>query len=265
MTLAFFPKDLQDILIGFSARENTIGRSSSRVFQYQKDEDIFYLKIVPMNEEIIRERDLLHWLKDKIPVPEVIYWQEYDGYFFLLTTGMKGEMACTFPEEKVLEPIEATVRKLAEGLLRLQAVDFSDCPYKNNLEIKLAKAQELIKTNLVDMDDWEDNNEFSSPQELLDWLILHQPQEELCFTHGDYCLPNIFLNNTGVSGFIDWGTGGIADKWQDIALCVRSLGYNLGDIDKIEKQRYLNILFTSLGMEPDWNKIEYYILLDELF
>jgi kanamycin kinase/aminoglycoside 3'-phosphotransferase-3 len=60
---------------------------------------------------------------------------------------------------------------------------------------------------------------------------------------------------------------GIADKYQDIALCCRSLKKNLagayggsvrGEIDD-------KLLFDNLGIAPDYEKIRYYILLDELF
>lgn len=53
--------------------------------------------------------------------------------------------------------------------------------------------------------------------------------------------------------------GGIADTYQDIALCVRSLKHNFGT------DEYTELLFKHLDMEPDWERIDYYILLDELF
>lgn len=99
--------------------------------------------------------------------------------------------------------------------------------------------------------------------DLYHWLIENKPSEELCFTHGDYFLPNIFIDGNFVTGFIDLGRAGIADKWQDIALCVRSIGYNLRNCDG--KDRYVDMLFEHLKIEPDWEKINYYILLDELF
>lgn len=56
---------------------------------------------------------------------------------------------------------------------------------------------------------------------------------------------------------------GNADKWQDIALCVWSIGYNLRNCDG--KDKYVDMLFDYLTIEPDWDKINYYILLDEPF
>jgi kanamycin kinase/aminoglycoside 3'-phosphotransferase-3 len=79
---------------------------------------------------------------------------------------------------------------------------------------------------------------------------------------GRYCLPNVFIDGNAMTGFIDVGRGGIEDKWQDVALCVRSLGYNLRHTDK---QKYVDLLFSHLGLQPNEEKICYYILLDELF
>jgi kanamycin kinase/aminoglycoside 3'-phosphotransferase-3 len=88
---------------------------------------------------------------------------------------------------------------------------------------------------------------------------LNKPKEDLVFSHGDYCLPNIFLEGGEITGFIDLGRAGIADKWQDIALAIRSLEYNL------KSDKYIDLFFRYLEIEPDYEKIKYYILLDELF
>ena len=46
--------------------------------------------------------------------------------------------------------------------------------------------------------------------------------------HGDYCLPNIILNNWKFSGFIDLGRGGIGDRHIDVLWGIWTLKYNLG-------------------------------------
>ena len=102
---------------------------------------------------------------------------------------------------------------------------------------------------------------------LLIWLVDNKAKKELVLSHEAFCLPNIFINNDKISGFIDLGRIGIGDKWNDIALCYRSLKWNA-------KGRYggngypkLNpdMLFDALEIEPNYEKLEYYTLLDELF
>ena len=63
-----------------------------------------------------------------------------------------------------------------------------------------------------------------------------------------------------ISGFIDLGRSGKADTWYDIAFCVRSIQHDLGNHKEL-----LDLSFNLLGLEPDLDKIKYYILLDELF
>ena len=49
----------------------------------------------------------------------------------------------------------------------------------------------------------------------------------------------------------------MGDKYRDIALCVRELS----EYDNY----YTDLFFEHLGLVPDYEKIKYYILLDELF
>jgi kanamycin kinase/aminoglycoside 3'-phosphotransferase-3 len=179
-----------------------------------------------------------------------------EDHDYLLMTGAIGEMACS---EKYLNNPESLVRLLAEGIKMLQAVDISGCPFDITLKRKLNAARDRIEKGQVDMNNWEETNLFNSPKELYDYLVANQPKEEIVFSHGDYCLPNVFFSRGAVTGFIDLGRAGIADKWQDIALCVRSLEHNLKSKD------YSDLLFEYLGIQPNYEKIKYYILLDELF
>jgi len=266
--LPAFPADLIELVSGYICAKDRIGCSSAGVFRYEQGNDAFYLKIAEISDEIRRERDLLVWLKNKVPVPDIMYYTEQDGYAFMAVTKADGFMACDFSEdedgeqEKVHEPIAQTVKLLADALYMLHSLDVQECPIKNTLDHKLTTALYNIEHDLIDMEDFEESNNFDSPMELYHWLVENRPPEELCFTHGDFCLPNIFIDGESITGFIDLGRGGIADKWQDIALCVRSLRYNLHDT---EQQKYIDLLFTHLGIEANEEKINYYILLDELF
>ncbi len=80
-------------------------------------------------------------------------------------------------------------------------------------------------------------------------------------THGDFCLPNIILERNKVTGLIDLGRAGVADRYQDIALILRSLtsemNPNFNDCSDIFAQEY------GIDLEPD--KLEYYQMLDEFF
>ena len=134
------------------------------------------------------------------------------------------------------------------------------------------EALDYVKNNLVDVENTEPTtfgkDGFENPESLLKWLKENQPKNfEPVLSHGDFCLPNVFLLNDEFSGLIDLGGTGVADKYQDIALCYRSLKHNFGGVygGKVYKDFNPDLLFEKLGITPDWEKIRYYTLLDELF
>ena len=83
--------------------------------------------------------------------------------------------------------------------------------------------------------------------------------EDLVFTHGDYCLPNVLLLGGELTGFVDWGRAGVADLYKDIALVLRSLEKNTGE-------DLADMFFEAYGLSSrDADRVEYYKLLDEFW
>lgn len=72
-------------------------------------------------------------------------------------------------------------------------------------------------------------------------------------THGDFCLPNILVENNKFKAFIDLGDSGIGDPWRDYAWCIWSLEYNL------QTKEYTHILLEKLGIEFNQEKYHRYI------
>lgn len=241
-----------------------VGMSDSTVVLFQDK----VLKIQPTGEEAENEYHVMTWLQDKLPVPKILGFERHEKKTYLLMSKIPGEMSCVEPYMRDPEQLTAI---LAEGLQMLWDVDISGCPYLWNLDRKLIRARFIVENNLVDMDNIDpgtfSENGFKDPEHLLIWLIDNRPEEELVLSHGDFCLPNIFIENGKVSGFIDLVRTGIADKWQDIALCYRSLLHNFNGMytGKPYPGFHPHMLFEKLGIEPDWEKIRYYMLLDELF
>jgi kanamycin kinase/aminoglycoside 3'-phosphotransferase-3 len=227
------------------------------------------LKIEKICRSSENERALLGWLEGKLPVPKIIEAETRDNTSFLLMSKLPGEMACS---EHSLRNIEDTVRALAKGIKMLWQIDISGCPCSNVLSEKLAQARRRVENDLVEVHEFMAErfaaDGFADVTDLYHYLDRNRPQEDLVFSHGDFCLPNVFVSGGEVTGFLDWGGGGAADRWQDIALCVRSLRYNCMECagySEAEHQKYRALLFHELGIAPDEEKIRYYILLDELF
>ncbi len=266
--LAFLPQDLQEMLGAWRFEANTIGCSSSHVYRVSSPAsgEAAYLKVQPATEDDMRsERDALLWLQGRLPVPRVLHYSQDGEMQYMLISEVQGLMAA---DEQFLasdlQSAQRMARLLARGLKMVHSVDVTDCPLRRPLGLVLAEAQMRVELGLIDTDDLQPENRGRSAQNILEQLInTRPPVDDLVFTHGDYCLPNIILQGDAVSGFVDLGRAGVADRYVDIALAVRSLRYNLG----LEYGTELAWLFLKeYGLEQvDEAKISYYILLDELF
>lgn len=236
--------------------KNTIGSSKAEIYHLVNHDREYYLKIEKTNQEFKHEQFILRWLYHKLPVPKIISKCEEGNYDYLLMTKAHGFMGCS---EKYLDHPEELVKLLAEGLSMLQSVNIKGCPFLCTVKNKLRLAEKRIGNHEIDMGGWKQTL-FKSPIDLYNYLVDNMPQnEELVFSHGDYCLPNVFFDQNHVTGFIDLGRAGVADMWQDIALCVRTIMLYL------KEKEYVDLLFDYLGLKPDYKKIFYYILLDVLF
>ena len=258
------PEKIKSILGSSVGSSDTVGMSQASVLVF----DDKVLKIDKICEESENEKEVMLWLKGKLPVPEVICHEIYNGRSYLLMSKLPGVMSCD--KSYLTKPQELT-GILATGLKMLWETDISNCSYHFNLDRKLEMARYNVEHDLVDVDNVDPDtfgeNGFESPKHLLDWLVHNRPEEDIVLSHGDYCLPNIFINDGKISGFLDLGKTGCADRYQDIALCYRSLKDNYEG--KYAGGTYEGFnpdsLFNQLGIDPDWGKINYYILLDELF
>ncbi len=259
---------LPNIISKYIARKSfqtdSIGKSTAGVYVFED----MVLKMQPISEESENELQMMRWLNGKISVPNVIEHICENGYSYLLMTKCAGHMSCA--EQYMTNPAKQT-ELLAEVMHQLWSIPTEDCPRHWPLEKRLCQAADNVSSGNVDVAGAQPNtfgsNGFKNPEHLLKWLIDNKPKETQVISHGDFCLPNIFVSDTGLTGLIDLGKAGIADKWQDIALCYRSLSNNYSGVYDGVKYAGFNdqMLFDALGIEPDWDRIRYYILLDELF
>ena len=258
------PTKIQDIINGKSGVCNNIGKSGAGVYLYGD----MVLKVQKMGPEAENEPTMLRWLKDKIPVPEILEHICENEYSYVLMNKCTGNMAC---DAYFMMRPKLQVELLAEALHSLWEVSNDGCPSHFTLQKRLTMAEENVIHNRVDIADAEQDTfgpkGFRDPEALLYWLQENQPEEKETICHGDFCLPNIFLTEDGVTGMIDLGRSGVSDPWQDIALCYRSLNNNYSGIydGKSHAGYKTEMLFDALGIPADPERIRYYILMDELF
>ena len=219
-----------------------IGMSGNRVLIF----DDMVLKIEENSKTMEEQVKLMQWLDGKLSVPKVLAYEVAGETSYLLMTKMEGNMSC---DTYYLEHPDILLKALAAGLKSLWDVEIDGCPRVRDLDLILKEAHHQVE------------------HDLLEWLEQNRPEWDPVFSHGDYCLPNVFLKDGNFKGFIDLDRAGVCDRWNDIAICYRSLKYNFNGTygGKVYEDFKPERLFEALEIEPDWDKIRYYLLIDELF
>lgn len=260
----YIPDTIKSIIGDLTYDLDTVGLSQSQVLMFPD----MVLKIEKYSKNADETVQMMKWLDGKIPVPKVICHEVCGEYQYLLMSRTEGKMSC---DTYYMERSDELLALLAEALEMLWSIDIADCPRFRDLDTELKEARYRVENGLVDIERTEPEtfgeNGFASPSELLEWLANNKPAVEPVLSHGDFCLPNIFLNNSRISGFIDLGDAGVADKWRDISLCYRSLKNNFNGSfgGKVYSDFDPDMLFEKLNIELNRDKLNYYILLDELF
>ena len=235
-----------------------IGRSDSTVLMFSDR----VLKMEKTSALSDGEHEMLLWLDGKLPAPRVIAFERENGFNYLLMTKLSGKMACDcgFSEETVS-------RMLAKGLQMLWKTDISSCPKRRSIRAELDEAKRRIENGELNGIQPKDEG-FADFESLLSYLFGCAPKDDLVFSHGDYCLPNVFLSRNGVCGFLDLGRAGVSDRYEDIYMCLWSMRYNFVTLGGMEESRFSEcerIFFETLGVEKDQKKLRFYELLDEFW
>jgi aminoglycoside 3'-phosphotransferase II len=253
-----FPESLERLLEGFALQPITTGKSGANVWRATRGDESWFVKAQESVDALRLESQRFAWLQaHDIPVPEVIAYASDDPREFLVTRALPGVDASEAPDPRV------AVIAIAQTLRQLHALEPWDFPFDRRLEFAIPEARQNMVHGLVDETDFEPQRLGRTAQDLFAELLETQPTtEDLVITHGDACLPNFIIDGARVSGLIDLGRAGIADRYQDIALTLRSLSsprnprfHGLGDL-----------LLEVYGLrELNLAKLEFYQLLDEFY
>jgi aminoglycoside phosphotransferase len=175
---------------------------------------------------------------------------------YLLLSEIPGVPAIDAPPEK---DIPGVIEELVNGLKMIHELPAKDCPFHAPLEDRIEAARERMLEGLVDEDDFDRERLGRTARDLFEELTRSVPEkEDFVFTHGDFCAPNVILDDGKLSGFVDWDGAGVADRYQDLALLSRSVRHNFG-------AEWEKSVFEIYAIEPDREKIRFYRLLDEFF
>ena len=202
----------------------------AKVFFIDKDEG-YFLKTAGAGT-LQTEAQMTEYMHSLRLSAEVLYYGAFKGRDWLLTRRIAGE-DCTDPQYL------ADPKRLCDstaGLLRaLHETDAKDCPVE-----RISSYAETVRNGFTVLHYepdlfrglWEFPSFEDAKRAAAEGLPLLRKDTLL---HGDYCMPNIILNDWAFSGYIDLGNGGIGDRHIDILWGIWTLNFNLGTTEYTDR------------------------------
>ena len=232
--------------------------SGVRVLRLEKTgSSYFFLKWSQQRslaEELKAEACRLSWLSGRLLVAAVLQFEQDDERTFLLLSALSGESA----QESIGRAIrpEVIVDQIASGLSRIHSIPVTDCPFDGSLANLLPRIRARIDAGLIDLDGFDsDPSSRHIEERWTELLSAHPATEDLVFTHGDFTLDNVLINDREISGFVDLGRAGLADRYRDLSIITRDLG-----------PEWEARFFTAYGINYiNREKLAFYRLVDEFF
>jgi aminoglycoside 3'-phosphotransferase II len=255
------PTPLQTLIADFDWQEIGEGESDAQVFRLQQADVVRYLKISASDAQFPVQRDKarLDWLASRIPVPEALHYAESATQQFLLMTALDG--LHPMHDDLNWSPQER-VTFLAEAARRFHSLPVADCSFSARIDEQIEAARQNVESGLVRTDLFEPEWQNETPQSLFEKLLALKPEnEDLVVTHGDLYPLNIraYAADKTLSGYIDVGAMGVADRYTDLAVIVNAITWHLGT-------EWIEPFFRAYGVEsPDTHKLQFYQLLNEFF
>ncbi|WP_407566482.1 APH(3') family aminoglycoside O-phosphotransferase [Streptomyces sp. 184] len=220
--------------------------------------------------DLRHEAACARWLRAQgLPAPEVVDAGAADGMTWLVTEARPGwSLAEPWPVELRAGAVEA----MARFARRLHELPADGCPFVRDLSVTVPLAGAAVAAGLVDEEDFDDDRAGQSAAGLFAELERTRPAvEDPVVCHGDLCAPNVLVDpeTLEVSGVIDLGRLGVADRHLDLALAVRSLEDK--ELNPQHGPAAAELFLRAYGaaggggVPADPARMEFYTLLDEFF
>lgn len=230
--LSAFPEHFQPLLQGVPVYDSSCS-STARVYCIDNDGGL-YLKTAPKGT-LAKEAAMTGFFHSKGLAAQVLAYESLDADW-LLTARIPGEDCI---DAMYLADPQRLCDTTAQLLRMLHDTDPIGCPINRTADY-LATARKNYQEANYDSSLFPDNWGYRTAEEA--WRVVEENAGYLqtdTLLHGDYCLPNIMLNNWQFSGFIDLDAGGIGDRHIDLFWGMWSLQFNL-KTDRY-RERFLDV------------------------
>ena len=207
-----FPERYHPLLIKAAVFDSSCS-ADARVCYIEKPEGLFLKTAAP--GALKKEAEMDAYFHSFGMGPEVLDYQTGEKDW-LLTRAVPGE-DCTHAQ--YLSDPKRLAETMAQMLLELHSQNSTACPVQDHTARYLAWAEKNHTEGRYDM---------SSPEEA--WAMIEANGKYLksdTLLHGDFCLPNIMLDNWKPAGFIDLGGAGVGDRHVDLFWGAWTLNFNL--------------------------------------
>lgn len=226
-----FPPLLHSLLEG--ARIYDSSSSQAATVWFIDREDGFYLKSSTPGA-LETEAAMTRYFHSKGLGTEVLEYIR-DEKDWLLTRRLSGE-DCV--DQLYLSDPKKLCDTTALLLRQLHEADCADCPVDRTAGY-IHTARENRRLGNYNSALFPDNWGYATAEEAYAAMEAAAPfLKSDTLIHGDYCLPNIILNNWKFSGFIDLECAGLGDRHIDLHWGIWSLGFNLKT--NAYKERFLD-------------------------
>ncbi|WP_331728002.1 APH(3'') family aminoglycoside O-phosphotransferase [Streptomyces sp. NBC_00158] len=256
-------------LLGAGGDWLPVTTGESGAFVFRSADAGRYAKCVPVADaaDLAAERDRIAWLGARaVPGPAVLDWYDTDAGACLVTSAVQGVPA----DQVSAADLRGSWGRIADAVRRLHEVPVSQCPFHRGLDTMVTLARDVVARDAVNPEFLPVEQQHTPPADLLDRLTPQVPRRrdqeagDAVVCHGDLCLPNIVLDpqTLDVSGFIDLGRLGRADRHADLALLLANARETWADE---ERARAADVAFAEeYGIALDHERLRFYLHLDPL-
>lgn len=251
------PASLRGLTDDAEVLQSQGSRLGAQIFHLEKTngQRLFLKKaLIGSSEDLHAEAKRLSWLKGQLSVPEVLFLGSDQQHDFVLVTELQGTVS---HHEMWRSDVPRLMKLLAHGLKTIHSIPLAQCPFGGVLEQELTEAQRRIDENLLCVSAFQNAANQRTPQQVLEELKTKTHLvNDLVFTHGDYCMPNILIHQWELSGFVDWAIAGVSDRHRDLMCVLESVTHNCGE-------EWLPYFWEAYGLDAvDMEKIRFFQDLD---
>lgn len=239
--LGMVPHSLAEFIADAETYDSSCSETAKTIHISGKKE--YYLKINGKGR-LLRESAMTEFLYSHGFSAKVVKYLSDEENDYLLTEKLPGEDGISGDH---LDDPKRLARTFGESLRRLHSLPLSGCPFAKRSEEMLNDAEKNIKIGRI-------NTEFTPEgmeQAVKKLALMRGHLKDEAVIHGDYCLPNIIMDDFSFTGFVDLGYGGVGDRHYDLFWGIWTLNYNL------KTDEFRNHFLDAYGKDDiDFDKLD---------